>query len=36
MCLSDIKYEKKNHVAWLSIVFPSDVKLYFLTEDTEE
>ena len=27
---------KKNYAAWLSIVFPFDVKFLFLTEDTEE
>ena len=30
-----IKYEKKEHAAWLSIAFPFDVKFIFLTENTE-
>ena len=36
ICPSDIKYENKDHAAWLSIVFSFDVKFIFLIEDTEE
>ena len=27
---SNIEYEKKNHVAWLSVVFPFDISLFWL------
>ena len=28
--------KKKDHVAWLSVVFPFDVEFIILIEDTEE